>query len=493
QLGRIYKAQKQWEEAFCPYERAATYLQLVQNTYAYPGVSQTFRESKENFYLDRADFLIQTARIANQEWHDLAKEQSLLNSAIQTIELLKETELQNYFQDDCITEKKFPKKEAESPKKLPVEIATKMAVLYIFLFDKRVELLLSSQNGNIQSFPVHEKTRSWVIQQAKNFAKKVGELSFQNKRRDSLGELGCNDINYTMEQKFEKCSFDERIDYRLERGELYNTFFPKDLVKTLDNKQIDTLIIVPDSELLGLPFAALWDGQKYLVEKYALAIAYNSKVGIYSLVPGTVQKTTTTLLNGLTDSINGAQTQLDDIETLVDARRPLLTDREFTVSNVGDQLKTGIYSVAHFVTHGHFEEGTPTGAYLEVYDNKKLTMDDLESFINFSIQEKDKPLDLLSLSACQSALGDKNSQLGLAGIAVKAGSHSALGTLWLVYDVSTTQLIIEFYKGLSQRSDSFAKALQQAQLTLLHPEKDGTENFLDPYFWAGFILVGGIE
>ena len=111
-------------------------------------------------------------------------------------------------------------------------------------------------------------------------------------------------------------------------------------------------------------------------------------------------------------------------------------------------------------------------------------MNRLENLLQLS-QSRDKPVELLTLSACQTAVGDERAALGLAGIAIKAGVRSALASLWFVNDEATSQLVIEFYKQLQNPALSKAQALQNAQKKLA-----AQRNFRHPAFWAPFLLIG---
>jgi CHAT domain-containing protein len=88
------------------------------------------------------------------------------------------------------------------------------------------------------------------------------------------------------------------------------------------------------------------------------------------------------------------------------------------------------------------------------------------------------------LSACETAVGDDQAALGLAGIAVKAGARSAVATLWSVHDQATAVLISEFYSQLRDPWVSRAMALQRAQLKLINDPK-----FEHPAFWSPFLLI----
>ena len=98
---------------------------------------------------------------------------------------------------------------------------------------------------------------------------------------------------------------------------------------------------------------------------------------------------------------------------------------------------------------------------------------------------QEEPLELLVLSACQTAAGDDRAALGLAGIALKAGARSALATLWFINDEATSVLVSEFYRQLQDPSISKAKALQNAQLMLVRDKR-----YRHPSLWAPFLLIG---
>jgi CHAT domain-containing protein len=98
--------------------------------------------------------------------------------------------------------------------------------------------------------------------------------------------------------------------------------------------------------------------------------------------------------------------------------------------------------------------------------------------------KRQRSIELLVLSACETAKGDQRSVLGLAGVAAQAGARSTIASLWLVNEESTVALMDEFYFQMSQGL-SKAEALRQAKLNLIHnPE------FSHPFFWGSFQLIG---
>ena len=172
--------------------------------------------------------------------------------------------------------------------------------------------------------------------------------------------------------------------------------------------------------------------------------------------------------------------ELQTISKLYDSK--VFQDKEFTNSNIEMALKSAAYNIVHIASHGQFDSD-PQKTFLLTY-NDKLSMNQLEKIIGQS-QFREKAVELLTLSACQTAVGDDRAALGLAGIAIKAGARSAVASLWAVSDEATSHLMIEFYRQLLVPANSKAKALQKAQQKLLTDDR-----FNHPAYWAPFILIG---
>ena len=116
--------------------------------------------------------------------------------------------------------------------------------------------------------------------------------------------------------------------------------------------------------------------------------------------------------------------------------------------------------------------------------DEKINVKGLDQLLR-ETKERVKPVELLILSACETAAGDNRAPLGIAGTAVRSGANSTVATLWKVNDESTSQFIANFYAALHKNGSTKAKALREAQLALLHSEK-----YQHPYYWSPFILVG---
>ena len=146
------------------------------------------------------------------------------------------------------------------------------------------------------------------------------------------------------------------------------------------------------------------------------------------------------------------------------------------------EILDGRFSIIHLATHAQFEADFRR-SFLLTHDGL-ITMNELEDMMGIQ-RFTDQPVDLLVLSACETAAGDDRAALGLAGVAVKGGARSALATLWLINDKSTALLISEFYSQLAGGSISKADALRGAQLRLLNDP-----DYAQPNYWAPFLLIG---
>jgi CHAT domain-containing protein len=160
----------------------------------------------------------------------------------------------------------------------------------------------------------------------------------------------------------------------------------------------------------------------------------------------------------------------------------VLLDEAYTLENLDRTFATTDYRIVHMATHGVFG-GSSDETFLLTHDDK-LTMDRLEDLIGRT-RRRGSQVDLLTLSACQTALGDEWAAFGLAGIAVKAGVSSAVATLWYADDEAAFEIMTDFYRRLRGAGDSKARALQQAQVRMIRDNR-----FDHPAFWAPFLLIG---
>ena len=137
--------------------------------------------------------------------------------------------------------------------------------------------------------------------------------------------------------------------------------------------------------------------------------------------------------------------------------------------------------IVHLASHAQFT-GDPDTSFVLTHDDR-LSMERLSSLLRAS-RYGSEPVELLMLSACQTAAGDERAALGLAGVAIRAGVNASFGSLWSVSDEATRHLVIDFYEALGEPGTSKARALQQAQNTLRQDKR-----FRHPYYWAPFLII----
>ncbi|MBU7583814.1 MAG: CHAT domain-containing protein [Nostoc sp. TH1S01] len=247
---------------------------------------------------------------------------------------------------------------------------------------------------------------------------------------------------------------------------------------------------VLDSYFQNLPLNMLYDGQKYFVSTYSISVSSSAEQLKQSFV-----ESNRTLIGGVSQvgpSFNYSNVPKNlpplpqvkvEIENIkkTNPSASILIDAEFTSQSFRQINEQYAFSVIHLSTHAQFSSD-PDQTFVLAWDTP-LNVKDLK----FLLQNKNNQtnLDLLTLSACQTAKGDRRSFLGIAGIAAQAGARSILASLWLVDAESTSQLMSKFYEEL-KIGHTKAEALQLAQLSLLNSDK-----YSHPYYWSGFILVGG--
>jgi CHAT domain-containing protein len=228
--------------------------------------------------------------------------------------------------------------------------------------------------------------------------------------------------------------------------------------------------------------AALHNGERFLVERFAVAVTPSLKL----LAPkALVPSETRLLLAGVSDSVQGfpalegVRKELAEIRDLYGGE--LLLDNDFQLTRLEEAFRERRPGVVHLATHATFT-GDPQTSFVLTHDGK-LTMDGLSELVGAG-RFSEEPLELLVLSACSTAAGDDRAALGLSGVAVRAGARSAMGSLWNVSDEASSELVVGFYRALDRPGFSKAQALQHAQRQLL-----GSPGFEHPFYWAPFLVI----
>lgn len=241
-----------------------------------------------------------------------------------------------------------------------------------------------------------------------------------------------------------------------------------------------TLVMTVDSQIQSIPWSILFDGQQYLMQKYSIAYSLGSE----ALPPKRLEPSKLkALVAGLSEQTNQIEfpalpsvaKEVKEIQTQI--KSTTLLNREFTEAAL---LKRGQQnSVIHLASHVEFSSD-PNSTFILGW-NERIKLSNLSGLAN---TRGTSPLELLVLSACQTAKGDDRATLGIAGTLVQSGAHSTLATLWLVDDDSQAILMQEFYKALTH-GKSKAEALRSAQTALLD-----SESYSNPYYWGSAVLVG---
>lgn len=274
----------------------------------------------------------------------------------------------------------------------------------------------------------------------------------------------------------------------------------------LQAQSIQNLAFILDAGLRSLPVAALHNGQEFLIEKYSIGLMPS-----LSLTDTRYVDIKNTQLLAMGESIFTEQNPLPAVPVEVSIITKKLwsgksfLNEAFTLDNLKSQRASTPFGIIHLATHGEFRPGAINNSYIQLWDTK-LRLDQLRQ-----MGWNNPPVELLVLSACRMALGDREAELGFAGLATQAGVKSAVASLWYISDEGTLGLMTEFYQQL-RTAPIKAEALQKAQIAMLKgqvrleqgqlhwsggglslpPElsKIGNRNLSHPYYWSAFTMIG---
>lgn len=488
-LGRLFEAQGDNTLALAALQRAVRHIEAIRADIPirYQNGRSSFRETLEPIYLALANLLLRESRLAPADARP-----ALLRQARGTVELIKQTELEDYFRDRCTI---------ASAQTATVGVpAPSTAIYYPIILPDRLEILIENDHTIEQrTVPV------------------------------SSAQLQATIANFI-------AALRSGGPYRADAERLYR-WMVAPIEDVLREQHIQTLVTVPDGTLRLVPMAALHDGNGFLAERLTIttmpglsiaSVARGAEAAPRVLLAGlsepgpvvarlpealTTQMPATAAgplsrlapppqgLRSLTGAAQSVATPFD--ESADERNRKLrsalalpgvklelrqigdvvqseaLLDQSFTLNGLRRKLAESDFSIVHIASHGQFGDSTEN-TFIMTYD-ELLTLDGLQTMM----KDRRKPVDLITLSACQTAEGDDRAPLGFAGVALKARARSALGSLWPVSDEVTQMMMSSFYRKLARGGASKAEALRAAQSTLIA----GGE-FEHPFHWAPFILVG---
>jgi CHAT domain-containing protein len=269
---------------------------------------------------------------------------------------------------------------------------------------------------------------------------------------------------------------------------------------------VNNLVLIPDEQLRSLPYAALHNGREFLIERYSLGLMPS-----FSLADPTYRP----LRDSQVLAMGASQfKQLDalpaaglEVELITQSlwRGKALQGSRFTPNQLIETRHHTPYGIVHLATHANFDSGSLNQSFI-AFGDEPLGLDKIRTL------QLHQPLtELLVLSACQTALGDRSAEMGFAGMATKAGVKSAIASLWSVDDTGTLGLMAQLYHQFKTASTK-SEGLRQAQLALLRgqvkveggfliaagqryalpPDLAGIEDsdYRHPSYWAGFTTVG---
>ncbi|MBD2183698.1 CHAT domain-containing protein [Planktothrix sp. FACHB-1355] len=447
QLGRLsLKMQNDPKRAIVAYSGAVDYLKFLRKDLAAlnPDLQFNFRDEVEPIYRQLVELLLEPEADRNE------LSQANLVLARQAIEDLQLAELDNFLRDACADAKP-----EQIDKILDRDDVTAAAIYPIILPNKLAVILkLPQEELHYYSVSIHSSEVKKVL-------------------KELLAELK----KYYPSSQVKELSA-QVYDWLIRPAEL-----------ELKKSGVKTLVFVLDGELRNIPMAALYDRKQYLIENYAIALAPGLQ--LLKSQP-TARKKLKVLGAGVSAEqlIDGqkflplpnVKTELEEVKKNIPTE--ILLDRDFTNINLQLQLNSKPFSVVHIATHGEFSSN-PERTYIVAW-GKRLEVTDLDNLLQTRNQRESQNIELLILSACETAKGDTRATLGLAGVAVRAGARSTIASLWRAEDNYTADLVVQFYKQLIANPNTpKTEALRQAQLQLIKDRPSIT-----PYQWAPYILVG---
>lgn len=428
-------------EAIAAYTQAFNTLQNIRSDLiaTKKNVQFSFRETVEPVYRRLVDLLLQPPT-PNQE---------NLKQARNVIEALQVAKLQNFLQQACQDSQLELDKVIDSQDQIS-------AVIYAIILNDHLEVILKRPNKELSHYTAspQEKIQEVVSQLYKNLQE---DGSYEEVQQD---------------------------------GQKVYSWLIQPIEKELKESNIKNLIFVLDGPLRKIPMASLYDGQQYLVEKYSVSLA----LGLQVREPKPLHRETMkVLVASLTNPPNNREvsgfSKLAKVSEEVEAIEKTglavnsIAEQQFTTKNFNKQLNTANFEVVHLATHGLFGENREN-TFVVTADGK-LKIDDFDQLFSSQEQNRKQKIDLLVLSACQTATGNDQAVMGIAGTIVQAGASSAIASLWDLDDEASVPFIKELYQHLGKPNISRAEALRLAQQSLLkNPKYD------HPRYWAPYVLVG---
>ncbi|NEP21679.1 CHAT domain-containing protein [Moorena sp. SIO3I6] len=430
--GRLLAAQGDTQKASYAYAKAFDTIQSLGRdlTRINPAIKVYFGEIVESVYQEFIGSLL--------DCQETGSNQQTLIKVRQVIESLHLTQLNNFREIVPL-----------NPNLIQIDqIDSQAAVIYPIILDDRLEVIL-----HLPGQPLHRYSPP---------------LSPEEEVEETL-----KNMQRVLSRPFRSV--------KSSRNQVYEWLI-KPAETELAKSSIKTLVFVPNSGLRNIPMAALYDGEQYLVEKYAIAVT--PALQILEPQPE-LHRSLKALIAGVSESRKGypalpfVEVELEKISSIIPSS--VLLNHSFTTTALENALNSSSFPVVHLATNGDFSS---EDTFILAWD-KKITAKEFEKLLRSREQEKFDPIELLVLSSCEGAVGNNQTPFGLAGLALRSRVRSILGTLVDVNDEPTAVVMVRFYKEFTQQNVTKAEALRRAQLSVL---KD--PNYDHPYYWAPFVIIG---
>ncbi|MEO0373659.1 MAG: CHAT domain-containing protein [Cyanobacteria bacterium P01_A01_bin.17] len=335
--------------------------------------------------------------------------------------------------------------------------------------------------------------------------------------REVLGKVDRSDVLKEAKKFRREVSDPSKVNtasYLKSSQKLYQ-WIVQPLVPQLQAHGIETLLFSMDDKLRSLPIAALHDGQQFLIEKHQVALIPSFQLTESSY--GDLRKQTV-LAMGVSESTQGLS-PLPAVPVELAAlanhfwqgQSHATLNQDSTLSNLQTFHQQNRYGIIHLATHAQFKSGAPQNSFIQFW-NGKLNLNQLRGLSQSLRWQSNPSVDLLVLSACQTAVGSEEAELGFAGSALNAGVNSTVASLWMISDEGTLGVMSKFYEHL-RSAPTRTEAMRQAQLAMLQGKvqitnemlqlsdqvqmalppalaQRGDRNFTHPYFWSGYTVIG---
>lgn len=457
QKGRIFQAKGQFNLAVNAYQNAYNTLENIRSDLltTEKDVQLDFRDSIEPIYRQLAQLKLQLAD--SQSLSSIQQKQEL-KEVLKIIDHLRLAELQNHLGNDCFLR-------IDAPVSQPISAFPQTAIINSLMFQEKTAIIIILPG---QSIKIH-----WIKQNKANIIENIAQ--FRQSILDGFLTLG---------------------DYDTSLSETLYSQIIRPFETDLQEYDIKNLVFIQDSPFRPIPMAALHDGKQFLIEKYA--VSTTPSLSLTFLQKRTLSDNKTLILGVTEESQIDGQIfpSLDNIPLEIATisqqfpNHQLLVNQQFNPQTLTQTLDNADYSIIHIATHAQF--GTiPDDTFLVAGNNDKIAIKSLENTLRL-LESGSNSVELLTLTACETAEGDERSALGLAGVAIQAGVQSAIASLWPVSDQSTLQLILAFYDNLINSGVNKAEALREAQIQLIQAQSnpDINNQYSHPVYWSSFILIG---